>query len=136
MTRTNKTGYITELQVMSKLLQYGDVSIPYGNNSRYDCILDYRGKLLKIQIKTAKELDENRFFIPMQNSQVNKNGIRKKKYFPKDVDYIATIYKNQIYMIPLIQPMTGITLSFEYPKNGLKKLINIAEKFKIENVLM
>lgn len=53
---------------MSKLLEYGDVSIPYGNNSRYDCILDYKGKLLKIQIKTARKIDENRFFIPTENT--------------------------------------------------------------------
>ena len=53
MTESNKIGYITELQVISKLMEYGDVSIPYGNNSRYDCILDYNGKLLKIQIGYA-----------------------------------------------------------------------------------
>lgn len=135
MTETNKKGYITELQVISKLLEYGDVSIPYGNNSRYDCILDYKNKLLKIQIKTSKKVDENRFFISMQNSQTNRNVSKKKKYSADDVDYIASIYNNQVYLIPVIKPMTGIMLSYNYPKNGLKKLINIAEFFKIENVL-
>lgn len=73
-------------------MEYGDVSIPYGNNSRYDCILDYNGKLLKIQIKTARKLDENRFYIPTQNTQTNRNTSKKKKYSPEDVDYIASIY--------------------------------------------
>lgn len=116
-------------------MKYGDVSIPYGNNSRYDCILDYKGNLLKIQIKTAKKIDENRFMIPMQNSQTNRNTCKKKKYTSKDVDYVASIYNGVIYMIPVIQPMTCITLSFRYPDNGLKKFINIADNFKIENVL-
>lgn len=135
MTETNKKGYITELQVISKLLEYGDVSIPYGNNSRYDCILDYNGKLLKIQIKTARKLDENRFFIPTLNTQTNRNVLKKKKYSPNDVDYIASIYEGQVYLIPLLKQMTGITLSYNYPENGLKKLIHIAENFKIENIL-
>jgi len=43
-----KKGYIAELKVFSKLLEYGDISIPYGNNCRYDCIFDYNNRLYKI----------------------------------------------------------------------------------------
>lgn len=135
MTNTNKKGYITELQVLSKLLEYGDISIPYGNNSRYDCILDYNGKLLKIQIKTSRKIDENRFFIPTENSQTNKNVTKKKKYSPNEIDYVATIYNNQVYLVPILKEKTGITLSYNYPENGLKKLIHLAENYKIENIL-
>ena len=43
-----RKGRITELMVYAKLLKYGEVSIPYGDNCRYDCILDINNKMLKI----------------------------------------------------------------------------------------
>lgn len=54
---------------------------------------------------------------------------------PEDVDYVASIYRGQVYLIPILKSMSGVTLSYNYPKNGLKKMIHIAENFKIENIL-
>ena len=71
----------------------------------------------------------------MCNTQTNRNTSRKKKYLPGDVDYVASIYEDQVYLIPVLKPTIGMIISYNYPKNGLKKLINIAENFKIENVL-
>ena len=52
-----QNGSITELLVIAELMKYGIVSIPYGNNARYDCIFDFKNKRYRIQIKTAHILD-------------------------------------------------------------------------------
>ena len=57
---TQIKGLTTELKCMEKFIEYGFiVSIPYGNNSRYDLLLDGgNGKYIRIQCKTA-HLNEN-----------------------------------------------------------------------------
>lgn len=135
MKDTKRKGCITELKVITKLIEYGEVSIPYGNNARYDCILDHNGKLLKIQIKTAKRVDNNRFIIPFQNSITTKNISKKKRYTPEEIDYIATVIEDKVYLFPLIKSMTCMTISFKYPNNGMKSTIHLAEQYEINNIL-
>jgi hypothetical protein len=46
---TKQKGNLTELQCLSAFCALGcNVSIPYGDNSKYDFIADVNGKLLKI----------------------------------------------------------------------------------------
>lgn len=47
-------GERTEAAILNHFIQKGiPVSIPWGNNQRYDLILDYNGTLLKAQCKTG-----------------------------------------------------------------------------------
>ena len=49
---TKKKGNLTEMQCMSAFMAQGcGVSIPFGDNSKYDFIADVDGHLLKIQVK-------------------------------------------------------------------------------------
>lgn len=135
MNNTKRLGSITELKVMAELLRFGEVSIPYGNNARYDCVLEINGVFKKIQIKTAHKVDENRFSVPFANTHCNYSGNLRKTYTVEDVDYIATYYSNQLYLFPVGNHSNMMMISFEYPSNGLKKKINLAENYKVENIL-
>lgn len=86
-----QNGSITELLVIAELMKYGIVSIPYGNNARYDCIFDFKNKRYRIQIKTAHMLDAKRFIIPFKNKRLSANGSVSKTYTKDQVDFIATI---------------------------------------------
>lgn len=120
---------------MSELLRFGEVSVPYGNNARYDCILENNGEFLRIQIKTARYVDENRFSIPFANTRSNKSGNVRKVYSAKDVDYIATYYNNQLYLFPVGNHTNMMMVSLCYPSNGLKQKINLAENYTAERIL-
>ena len=49
-------GNLTELQCITRFYELGYVvSVPYGDSSKYDMILEYQGKLYKLQCKHAKE---------------------------------------------------------------------------------
>lgn len=135
MDNTKRLGSIIELQVMAELLKFGEVSIPYGNNARYDCILEINGVFKRIQIKTARKVDENRFSIPFANTRSNRSGNIRKVYTVEEVDYIATYYCNQLYLFPVGNHTNTMMISFDYPANGLKQKINLAENYKAENIL-
>lgn len=87
MKDQKRKGRITELQVYAKLLQYGEISIPYGNNCR-------------------------------------------KVYTPEQVDFIATIWKYQLLLIPVTGENKSIMYISEiYPDNGIKSTVNLVQYF-------
>jgi len=130
-----RKGSITELIVIAKLMEYGEVSIPYGNNARYDCILDINNTLIRIQIKTANVLDENRFTVPFANKRSNAGGNVRKVYTSEEVDYIATYHQDELYLFETGTHTNSMTISFNYPSNGLKNKINLAENYKASKIL-
>ena len=74
-------GNLTELQCMTEFYKSGyKVSIPYGENSRYDMILDVNGHLLKIQCKTSKTVSEECFSFACRSTRVNSQGSYATKY--------------------------------------------------------
>ena len=95
---SNEYGISQELLVLSQLVNYGTVSIPYGNSARYDCILDYDGVFYKIQIKSLNMIDEDTIIVPMSNSRLASEGKVNKTYTSKEVDFIAITYNNWIYL--------------------------------------
>lgn len=96
---SNEYGISQELLVMSALVNYGVVSIPYGNSARYDCILDVQGKYYRIQIKSLNMIDEDTIVIPMSNSRLaGDEGHVRKEYTSDEVDFIVIWFNNHLYL--------------------------------------
>ena len=57
MTRNSKEiSNLAELQCITGLYELGcDISLPFGNSQKYDLIMDYKGKLYKVQFKHSKD---------------------------------------------------------------------------------
>lgn len=92
MKDQKRKGRITELQVYAKLLQYGEISIPY--------------------------------------SRMSAHGVVKKVYTPEQVDFIATIWKDQLLLIPVTGENKSIMYISEiYPDNGIKSTVNLVQYF-------
>lgn len=88
------------------------VSKPYGDSSPYDFIIDNGKKLLKIQVKSVKELEKEKYRKRYRCRITHKKG---KKYSIKNIDILAC------YIIPLdiwyfipISKATGIQANL-YP---------------------
>ena len=130
-----QSGSITELLVIAELMKYGIVSIPYGNNARYDCIFDFKNKRYRIQIKTAHMLDAKRFTIPFKNKRLSANGIVSKVYTKDQVDFIATIINGVVYMVPVTGDITSsMTFRLDYPSDCCYN-INLASDYKLDSIL-
>lgn len=111
------------------------VSIPYGDNSKYDFIADVDGRLFKIQVKTSSLKDENAIKFSCRTTHVNCKGIKNERYLSSEVDFFATYWENQCYIIPINECSVEKTLRFAPPKSGQIKGISFAQEYEIAKQL-
>ncbi len=128
-------GNLTELQVITYLYSLGyHCSLPYGENSRYDLIADIDGQLIRIQVKTAslKNNNPNAIEFSCRSTRINSTGTLNTRYDKNQIDYFATFWDNQCYLIPVEECSVSKTLRFCYPITGQKKGITLAEEYTAE----
>lgn len=141
MENTKKLGNLTELQCMTYLYGLGySISIPFGNADKYDLILDIDNKLYKIQIKHSSEyVDSNgeieyiKFKCTWQSH--NTTGYSRKKYQKNEVDFFATFYNGQCYLVPVSECSMEKILRIKPPKNNQRKGISFLEDYTAEEVI-
>ena len=140
MKDTKKIGNLTELQCATRLYELGcAVSIPFGNSEKYDLIIDWNNILYKVQVKHANELIENGevYAIKFSTRWIghNNNGYTSHKYQAKDVDYFATFYNGECFLVPQSECSNVKTLRILLPKNGQRKGVSFLNDYKAEEVL-
>lgn len=64
------------------------VSIPMGDNTRYDLIVEVNGELKKIQCKASKYKPKGQYIIALRTSGGNKSGTTIKKINKEDADFV------------------------------------------------
>jgi hypothetical protein len=135
MLSTHFQGKITELQVANAFLQLGyQVSQPLVSDSRYDFIVDVKGKLLKIQVKTSHFVEESGYFVfATSSSHTNTKGTINRSYTKEEIDYFATMYNGNCYIISVsecgsreqrlrVQPTkNGQTVGIKFAKDYMLK---------------
>ena len=89
-------GNIGEGVVLSEFVKRGiQVSIPFGDNARYDLIAEFNGKLNKIQVKYGNEINEAGSIICNCISSTNHTTNKHYTTYENDIDYFA------FYLVPL-----------------------------------
>lgn len=118
---TQFKGTITELQVAAHLLALGyNVSQPLTQDSKYDLIVDVNHTLLKIQVKTARINETAQGESIKFNCRSTTNNVRecKQRYYSKeDIDYFATYWKDEVFLIPVEHCSAEKVLWIEKPSN-------------------
>jgi hypothetical protein len=113
LANTNTLGKITELDVMSYVIKQGySVSIPYGDKDRYDQIWDIRGNLVRVQVKTAHLYTKNNGIAIEFKTTGTSNG-KTTVYSEDDIDYFATFWENEAYVVPVNETSSRKVLRFE-----------------------
>ena len=127
-------GAQTELQCITYLHGLGyDISIPWGDNARYDFVLDVNHQLYKIQCKTAHKEDEGVYNIQTRSTYINAQGNRAAPYTKEDVDFFSTFIDGKCYLIPLEETCKREqVLRFVRPKNNQTKGITFAQEYLAE----
>lgn len=132
-------GAQTELQCITYLHGLGyNISIPFGDNARYDLILDTGKELLRIQIKTASLcLDTNdTYLVKTCSTGINQHQNKIKSYTEDEVEYIGTYIKDRVYLIPISEcGKKEKRLRFAPPKNNQNSKCNMAENYEAEKIL-
>lgn len=137
MLSTKAQGAQTELQCLTYLHGLGyDVSIPWGDNARYDFVLDVNHKLYKIQVKTSHKMEEGVYRFQTRSTYVNSQGNRTANYTEDEVDFFATFIEGKCYLIPLNETSKREkVMRFVEPKNNQRNGITFAQEYLAETQL-
>lgn len=131
-------GITTELIVAQKFIEKGYiVSIPYGNTSRYDMIVDTDKDCYRIQVKHASLNDNGSYTVNTSNTVSTTVGNSRKYYTKKDVDFIVTVIEDQLVVIPveMIEHSQSKVFRTVLPKYGTKSNCNLIEDFSVERYI-
>lgn len=117
-------GNIGEAIILGEFVKRNiQVSIPFGDNARYDLVADFNGKLNKIQVKYCNQkITENESIRCPCASSKNHTTNRGLSTYENDVDYIA-FYLTE-WDCSLLVPISVI---------GNKKVINFRKTKPLNN---
>ena len=135
---TKQKGNITEMECILAFMKAGyKVSIPYGEDCKYDLVVDINNKLYRIQCKTSPALThpEDGFKFKTKSVGITTHGAKENHYETNEIDYFATVYEGNCYLVPVGESNNEKTLRFRYPANGQKKGISLAEDYRMENMI-
>jgi methyltransferase-like protein len=133
---TNQKGLITEMEVMLAIIKLGyNVSQPLNADSKYDCIADINNKLIRIQVKTSHLSNTTKDSIKFKCSSTTTTQNHRKQtgYTSNDVDYFATCWKGQVYLIPVNECSSEKTLHLI--KDKIHSTWSYAEDYLLEEVI-
>lgn len=130
-------GEITEQQVAIEFLKLGYlISKPLVQSSRYDFIVDINHKLYKIQVKTGTLKEESYIEFATSSSHTNTKGTINLSYSADDVDFFATMYDGECYLIPYeICAKRMQRLRIVPTKNGQTKGITFAKDYHLKDIV-
>lgn len=130
-------GEITEQQVALEFLKLGYlVSKPLVQSSRYDFVVDINHKLYKIQVKTGSLKEDAYIEFATSTSHTNTKGTLNLNYSADDVDFFATMFNGECYLVPYdVCAKRAQRLRIIPTKNGQTKGITFAKDYHLVDVL-
>ena len=99
---TQQKGITTEMYVAAYLLSLGyNVSQPLCQDSKYDLIVDANNILYRLQVKTARPLNEDTIIFNCRSTTKNSQTNKSRYYQENEIDYFATYWNNEVFLIPV-----------------------------------
>jgi hypothetical protein len=132
-------GDRTTLAVMLALRDAGyAISVPFGENTRYDLIIDNGVRLARVQCKTGRlRLGAIRFATCSCYGHHLRPGQSRRDYVGH-VDFFAVHCPETsgVYLVPIgdISVRVQAALRVETPKNGQRKRIRYASEYELMTV--
>lgn len=130
---TQQKGITTEIFVAAYLLSLGyNVSQPFCQDSKYDLILDTGEKLLRLQVKTARMKSDTSIVFNCRSTTKNSQTNKSRYYNEDEIDYFATYWNNQVYLIPVNECSAEKILHLVKPSRTNQCFI---ENYQVKEVL-
>lgn len=129
-------GERSERKVIAALLEHGyEVLIaPYGENRRYDLVLDLRDRFVRVQTKTARLAPDRSALIAATCSVSGLGAARRRLGYRGQVDLFA-IYSpdtNRVYLVPVDEcPESEVRLRLSATKNGQASGVRFAADYEL-----
>jgi hypothetical protein len=125
-------GENSEAQVLAAFLQAGEVVLlPFGDNQRYDAVLDRGGNFIRVQVKTGRLRDGTVRFATASTGSTT--GHRTRTTYIGAIDCFAVYCPEtlRVYLVP-IGECAGVTmwLRLEPSASGQNKKIRLAGDYE------
>ena len=132
-------GNIGEAIVLAEFIKRGiQVSIPFGDNARYDLIADFNGKLNRIQVKYCNQITDNGSVLCPCASSTNHTTNKHYTIYNNDVDYFCfyIVIWDVVILVPIeiIGTKKSINFRLNKPKNSQSN-VNYIEDYSIDKIL-
>lgn len=132
-------GVITEEEIKLWFLKQGlTVSVPIGDNARYDFIVDFNNKLVRFQSKTSNlTRTENCLNFACASIKYNSQGSNRTKYSQDEIDYFITLHPKtrQIYIVPVEECGNECNLRFVPPKSNNYNGVKMAKDYEGDKIV-
>jgi hypothetical protein len=130
---TKSVGDISEVAALHALMFAGyHVAIPFGENNRYDLIIEKEGVLSRVQVKTGR-LRAGSIIFNCYSSHVHRSGIECRRYVG-EVEFFAVYCPeiNEVYLIPAtdLDVLQG-SLRIYPSRNRQKKGVRLGSRYNI-----
>jgi len=132
MRNTKLIGDVTETKVLSALVEKGwAMSVPWGENCKYDLVGDDGDKIHRIQCKTGR-LRNGSVIFRTHTSHVHRGGGLEGYKGKADLFGVYCPDNGSIYLIPVDEvPDTYAYLRVEPTKNNQSEGIRFAKEYKL-----
>jgi hypothetical protein len=130
---SKSVGDITQLQVMAALLKQGkQVLMPFGDNSRYDLVVDQNGSFTRVQCKTGR-IDRGAVVFSVASSQYHRGGKRENYRGQVDAFGVFCPENDKVYIIPIddLPLVREAKLRLTPPRNSQVNGIRWAAKYEV-----
>lgn len=132
-------GDLSEAKALFEFQKLGiPVAIPWGDNLRYDLVIELNNQFFRVQVKTANE-EVNGAIRCYARSSTNHTTNKKLSTYEGEVDYF--VFYNQIRDLIAIVPIEDIgkhktiSLRIDSPKNNQQKDIKFFDDYLFNKVL-
>lgn len=131
-------GNIGEAKCLAKMVELGvPVCLPFGDNERYDMIIERNGKLEKIQIKYSSQQESEGSILFKTASSTNHTTNKHYSTYENDIDafLLYNALTDEVYYLPMevVENKKTLTLRMQPSKNGQTKNCLFTTDYLAEN---
>jgi PD-(D/E)XK endonuclease len=133
VTNTKATGEVSEAVVLARFLEAGfPVLLPFGDNQRYDMVVEVDGRFLRVQVKTAYQALGG--CIRFNARTTNRHG-QNSTHYRGQADLFAAYSPDtkQVYVLPVDGcGDTGVWLRLRPAGNNQHRHVRLAEDHTLD----
>ena len=139
MEHPKGVGDRTTLAVMLALQGAGyEIAVPFGENTRYDLVIDDGVELARVQCKTGRLRSGAVVFATASTYLHHPHPGVSRRVYQGEIDYfgIHCAATDAVYLVPIedVTTRTSAMLRVERPRNGQRKRIRMAVDYEIAKV--
>ena len=139
MEHPKAIGDRTTLAVMLALREAGyAISVPFGENTRYDLLIDEGSTISRVQCKTGRLREGGIRFNTCSSYAHHPNPNVVKRTYIGEIDYFAVHCPETggVYLVPIAEASLKrmAILRFDEPRNNQRRFIRFARDYEIGRV--